>query len=426
MMYQLFTEAKLKALEERQDSGLKVTSDAATRLQQELNDQVSRVRKESRQAQTKYEEEMKRFREEYPRDLQRVQMEILSEVDAKFAMRRSGSSASLNEEPPAGRSRSSSFSSESGVPPPSLTKPSHTHRPASTSQFPSQHQSPAPSSSRSSHREGAAPSSSSGDRKHQIDAALFAWMQAQEQKAAQTMAKSSEQHHAEFDMLRKDILMIRQELHDIRDSVNKTVEHRLNSDSVAFQFALQSCQRDSRQQSEAVRELQREVRQMQTDLRTLSMPQLQQVGKVTNESIEQIQKEMSSLQSSVAAANAEASVLHKMFKSHQSFSQSLRDSTKAQTDKTEVLFKEVEKFLNKLQNEIFDVKMQIQGHASERNECQRCGDVYYESENNNQACFFHPSKWDDSKRQKGWLCCMNKDPNAPGCLAGQHLPTGRR
>lgn len=152
----------------------------------------------------------------------------------------------------------------------------------------------------------------------------------------------------------------------MRDSVNKTVEHRLNSDSVAFQFALQvtlvlhshhfiidgavqSVQRDSRQQSESVRELQRDVRQMQTDMRALSLPQLQSAGKGSSEAVEQLQKEISVLQSvcpsaycvmildesvqSVASANAECAGIHKMFKAHQNFAANIRDAHKTQNEK---------------------------------------------------------------------------------------------
>ena len=136
----MHAEAKLKALEERQDAAQRVANDAARTLQHEVNDNVSRIRKarrcatwymddgrqELRLAQTKMDDEVRRMREDMPRDLENIKLEILSEaraptcsprhttqVEAKLALRRHGSSSSLDE---VGRPRAGSTSEQQGRP----------------------------------------------------------------------------------------------------------------------------------------------------------------------------------------------------------------------------------------------------------------------------------------------------------------------
>ena len=81
---------------------------------------IIRVHQECRQAQLKTDEELKRLRDEMPRELESIKTEIMTEVDTKIAIRRSGSSASLDDgshsrsESPQIRSRNNSFSNPPG------------------------------------------------------------------------------------------------------------------------------------------------------------------------------------------------------------------------------------------------------------------------------------------------------------------------
>ena len=162
------------------------------------------------------------------------------------------------------------------------------------------------------------------------------------------------------------MLNVAQELHDTRDSLNKTVEHRLNADSVSFQFALTVCtlRNDQhitqpptrRSQCSASRDSSRRqcascsgtcgscrqtsarsaYRTSSKLARARPMPSTtpRRRSAPCNRCSTAPQRHMcDACMQAVAAANAECAGIHKMFKAHQNFAQNIRDAGKTQAEK---------------------------------------------------------------------------------------------
>eukprot|EP00042_Codosiga_hollandica_P029789 m.167536 g.167536 ORF g.167536 m.167536 type:complete len:140 (+) comp53172_c0_seq6:1195-1614(+) len=131
-----------------------------------------------------------------------------------------------------------------------------------------------------------------------------------------------------------------------------------------------------------------------------------------------LQKDIETLQSSHALKMAESEKNDKQFKAQRKFAEGIRDVQNDINKRNDAYFKNIEAGLRAMQLEAYELKLELRGLPSDRLECQRCRQPFFEASNTDRVCKFHPSGYDETK---GFLCCQVRDKTAPGCLTTRHL-----